>query len=285
MSEKSTPKEENLSPGKKFLFGLARAFGGAVLFSIPILMTMEMWHLGFYMDRFRLALFMFLAFPLLIALSYFDGYEQTNDLKDDVVDAFVAYAVGFAASILILSIFNVINFEMSADEIIGKISVQAAMCAFGALYAQSQLGGDSKYQKRMEDKSRFERYIGEIVLMIIGALLISMNIAPTEEIILLSYKMIDWQIAALAVVSVLMMHAFVYVIEFRGQEEMPENASIFSVFLRYTIVGYAVVLLICLYLLWTFGRIDGSGNLEIVKAVIVLSFPGALGAAAARLIL
>lgn len=285
MSRNADAEEENSSGSKKFLTGLARAFGGAVLFSVPILMTMEMWELGFYMNRFRLALFIFLAIPLLVGLSYFDGYEQTNDLKDDVVDAFVAYAVGFVASTAILFVLNLINWEMSANEIIGKISVQAVMCAFGALYAQSQLGGDSKYQKQMENKSAGKRYFGEIVLMIIGALLISMNIAPTEEIILLSYKMTDWHIAGLAVAVILTMHAFVYVVAFRGQEKMPENTSILSVFLRYTIVGYAVVLLIGLYLLWTFGRIDGNGTLETLRAVIVLSFPGALGASAARLIL
>ncbi|CAN7555305.1 DUF2391 family protein [Phenylobacterium sp. LjRoot225] len=35
--------------------GLARAVAGALIFSFPLLMTMEMWQLGFYMDRLRLA--------------------------------------------------------------------------------------------------------------------------------------------------------------------------------------------------------------------------------------
>lgn len=30
----------------RFFVGLARAFAGAVLFSLPLLMTMEMWWLG-----------------------------------------------------------------------------------------------------------------------------------------------------------------------------------------------------------------------------------------------
>jgi hypothetical protein len=30
-----------------FLVGLGRAFGGALIFSLPMLMTMEMWWLGF----------------------------------------------------------------------------------------------------------------------------------------------------------------------------------------------------------------------------------------------
>jgi uncharacterized membrane protein len=37
--------------------------------------------------------------------------------------------------------------------------------------------------------------------------------------------------------------------------------------------------------LWTFGRTDGTALQEIISAVVVLGFPCAIGAAAARLIL
>ena len=71
MSENSTQKTENQTDNQKFLIGLARAFGGAILFSFPILMTMEMWQLGFYIDRFRLALFIVAFIPLLFGLVLF----------------------------------------------------------------------------------------------------------------------------------------------------------------------------------------------------------------------
>lgn len=45
-----------------------------------------------------------------------------------------------------------------------------------------------------------------------------------------------------------------------------------------------MVLIICLYLLWTFGRAEASMD-EIAGACVVLGFPAALGAAASRLIL
>ena len=41
---------------REFFINLARAYGGAVLFLFPILMTMEMWWLGAYLDGTRLAL-------------------------------------------------------------------------------------------------------------------------------------------------------------------------------------------------------------------------------------
>ena len=36
---------------------LGRAFGGALLFNVPLLMTMEMWAQGVIMDRWRLLTF------------------------------------------------------------------------------------------------------------------------------------------------------------------------------------------------------------------------------------
>jgi uncharacterized membrane protein len=87
------PTETN----RRFALGLVRAFGGAILFAFPMLMTMEMWWLGFYIDPLRLAIFILSSIPLLVGLSYYAGFEETFQLIDDVVDAFAAYAVGVVA--------------------------------------------------------------------------------------------------------------------------------------------------------------------------------------------
>lgn len=44
------------SPTRRFVIGLARAFGGALIFSMPMFMTMELWQLGFAADRVRIAI-------------------------------------------------------------------------------------------------------------------------------------------------------------------------------------------------------------------------------------
>src|SRR4051812_3546043 len=41
---------------RQMLQGLARGLGGAILFALPLLMTMEMWWLGFYLSAWRLLL-------------------------------------------------------------------------------------------------------------------------------------------------------------------------------------------------------------------------------------
>jgi putative integral membrane protein (TIGR02587 family) len=267
---------------QSFAIGLARAFGGALIFSLPILMTMEMWWLGFSMNEFKLVLLMLLTIPLLIGLSHYMGFEDTFGLKDDALDAFVALAVGFVAGAVTLSLFSVIGSGMSAHEIIGKISIQAVPGSIGAMFAQSELGGK---EEKKEEKKRHAGYGGEIFIMAAGALFLAFNVAPTEEMVLIAHQMSAWHSIALALVSLLVMHAFVYALEFQGTAEIPPGTPVWSIFLRFTIVGYAVALLISLYILWTFGRTDGLAVHQIISILVVLGFPSAVGAAAARLIL
>ena len=268
---------------RKFAVGLGRAYGGAIIFSLPLLMTMEMWWLGFYADRIRLALFVALTVPLLIGLSRYSGFEETVSWKDDVVDAFVGYFVGMTAAAGVLALLALIGPGMSLGEIVGKISLQAVPGAMGAVLAQSQLG---EAPDEPENRGRKQpAYFGELFLMGVGALFLALNLAPTEEMVLIAYMMTEWHALLLVIVSLVIMHAFVYVVEFQGQAEHVTGASFWSVFLRYTTAGYGVVLLISAYVLWTFGRLDGLGMEPAVMSIVVLAFPAAIGAAAARLLI
>jgi putative integral membrane protein (TIGR02587 family) len=242
-------------------------------------MTMEMWELGFTMSPRRLGLLLLVTLPLLVGLSHYMGFEDTFGIRDDVVDAFVAFAVGFAASAAVLALFSVVKPGMAAHEIIGKIALQAVPGSIGAMFAQSELGGPGK------DKKRHAGYCGEIFIMAAGALFLAFNVAPTEEVVLIAQKMSAWHSVALALASIVIMHAFVYAVEFHGQVTLHPHTPLWSVLLRFTVIGYAVCLLISLYLLWNFGRIEGLPFFEIASVIIVLGFPAAVGAAAARLIL
>src|SRR3546814_20611429 len=82
------------------------------------------------------------------------------------------------------------------------------------------------------------------------------------------------------------LHGFVYALEFHGGEgPRPEGVPWWSPFLRFTAPGYVLSLLISLYVLWTFGRVDDLGATPIVMVTVVLGFPAAVGAASARLAL
>ena len=90
---------------------------------------------------------------------------------------------------------------------------------------------------------------------------------------------------ALMALLLLIIHALVYRVGFSGQEERPEDATFRGLFLRFTVVGYAVALLTSLYVLWLFGRTDSVVVGQIIMMVSVLGFPASVGVAAAQLIL
>lgn len=283
MAETDRPPPPPDALERQFWIGLARAFGGAILFSLPMFMTMEMWWLGFTMERERLALMLFLGIPLLVGLSHYIGFEETFGWVDDLVDAFVAYAVGFVAGGTVLLLFSVVEPGMALDEIVGKVALQALAGAVGAMLAQNQFGQSTDTPPAERNVSS---YGGELFVMAVGSLFLAFNVAPTDEMVLISYQMTEWHAVVMAALSLLLMHAFVYAVNFAGEEKgQPETAPAWSLFLRYTVAGYAVAVAMSLYALWSFGRLDGLALEPAIMATIVLAFPAAMGAAAARLIL
>lgn len=267
---------------RELWIGIGRAFAGALIFSAPILMTMEMWDLGPGIDPLRLALLLILMVPVLVMLHRFGGFRKAASLNDRIADAFVAIIVAAIAATAVLWTFGVISFDMPLREIVGVVALQTVPGSLGASLARAQLAAHNPLD---ESDTPEPGYFGELFLMLVGALFLSVNIAPTEEVILIAYKMDAWQEIVLIVATLAVMHGFVYEFEFRGAHSPEPGAGFVSVFFRYAVVGYVLVMAVNLYILWTFGRTAGMASTEILSSVVVLSFPGALGAAVARLIL
>lgn len=272
--------KETATPAK-FLVGIGRGVGGALLFALPMQMTMEMWALGFTMDRWRLVLLLVLAIPLLVGISHRIGFEETFSWKAAIRDAMIAYGIGIVTSAVMLSLFKLLMAGMPPEEITGKIAVQAIPASIGALLGRSQLGS-GKDDTGDEQQSS---YGSELFMMAVGALFLNLNMAPTEEMILIAYKMTPWHALATIVMSITLMHAFVYAVSFKGGHELSSDTPWWHAFIRFTLPGYVIALIISLYALWSFERLDGGSFTPAMMAMIVLAFPGAIGAAAARLIL
>ncbi|RYE64333.1 MAG: DUF2391 family protein [Oxalobacteraceae bacterium] len=84
--------------------------------------------------------------------------------------------------------------------------------------------------------------------------------------------------------SILMLHVFVFAVGFPGQEQAPAGYGVFRLFLAYTLPGYGIAVVASLYILWTFGRVDGSALETVAGSMVVLGFPASIGAAIARLV-
>jgi putative integral membrane protein (TIGR02587 family) len=274
---------EVLSAGlnRAYAKGLARGAGAALLFALPLLMTMEMWWLGgFAVERMRLLIFLVASMPMLLGLSYFAGFEPTFCLKDEILDALAAFGIGFVVSASALGVFAVLN-DVSVGDMVGKIAICTVPAAIGAL-----LGG-KQFAQRNDDDQR-ERgdagYAGVLFLMAVGAVFLAFNVAPTEEMVLISHLMGPGHALALIAISTALLHVFVYALGFPGEARRRELARGWRTVLVFTLPGYAISLGVSFYCLWTFGRLDGVALHEQATMTVVLAFPAALGAATARLV-
>lgn len=275
-----TPK--NLAAEVRYAQALARAAGGALLFSLPLFMTEEMWRFGLYMDRHRLALMVLLALGLITGVSYYSGFERTTGLLDDALDALAAFAVGAVVTLAAVVIFGVVGRAMTVGEIAGIVAVCAVPAGMGAVVAANQLAAPEDGDDR---RKREAGYFGELFLMGAGALFFGFNVAPTEEMMLIGYKMTAVHTVTLVVASATALHLLVYSLQLRGQHERREGSGHMVTFLHYTLAGYGVALAVSLGVLWFFGRLDGVDAAMAARMTIVLGLPASIGAAAARLVL
>lgn len=245
-------------------------------------MTEEMWNLGLYVDRLQLALLLILTLPLFVGLSHHAGFEDTFNWKEDLRDVCIAYAVALFAAAVMLTLFGVLKPTISSSHAIGMLALQLVPGGIGALLGRSLL---EKKEVKEREKGPEAKYLGRLFLMLAGALFLGITIAATDEVVTITHQMTEWHALTLVTLSLLLMHAFVYAAEFRGGAVLPEGSVEWQVFLRVTVVGYVIAIIVSFYLLWTFGRIEGLAITEIASMTLVLSFPAAIGAAAARLIL
>lgn len=260
---------------RAYATSLARAFGGALIFAFPLLMTMEMWTFGVAMQPVRLIAFVVVGLPLIYGLSDYAGFNAQRGWRDDLLNTLTALSVGFITSAALLALFGLLGPDVGLGEGIGRVTLQAIPAAVGATLARRQLSDAGEGD---EDQAS---YFGELFLMAAGAMALAFNVAPTEEIILIAWQTATWQLLLLALGSILMLHVLVFSVGFAGQEDAGRPGA---AFLRFTVVGYAIALVVSLFVLWVFGRTEGLSMTMTVATAVVLAFPASLGAAVARLL-
>ncbi|WP_432537098.1 TIGR02587 family membrane protein [Kineococcus arenarius] len=260
------------------LRGLGRALAGAVLFALPIFMTMEVWSLAASIDRVRLLLLVLAGVLLSIGLAHFFGFvnQERIGALDAVIDAGVAMLAGVAAAVAVLWILAVVEPWRGWQTAVSVVALEAVPAAIGASFARSQLGMDRRRARKQHPQWR------EGFLVAAGAVVVAANIAPTEEVVLIAARMSPVHGIALIAFELVLMHAFVYGLRLRGTATL--QGGTWKVLLAWTLIAHLTALAVSAYLLWTFGRFDGTALSQVVMETVVLALPAGVGAAAARLV-
>src|SRR5690554_465744 len=267
-----------------------RCIIGGLLFSLPMLYTMELWWAGFLSSPSRLLIYLLVGIFLLMVYNHYVGLRNDGSLFEGFMESLEEMGLGILLTVLILYITGRISPGMSLSEISGKIIVEAVTVAIGISVGKSQLGGskddnDDENPKDKKHKNSHYHLIRSINLALCGSILVASNVAPTEEIIQIALESGIFKVLIVSLLSFAMGGAILYHINFKGAKEwVMEPDSNWDV-LAGTIIMYSVALVSSTFMLWFFGRFEGLPLSGIIAQIVVLGFPATLGASAGRLLI
>jgi putative integral membrane protein (TIGR02587 family) len=273
---------------------LARATTGGMLVGVPLLFTMEMWWSGQRTAPSRTALVLAGVMVVLFVLHRTAGFRTTRDvhLADAAADSAVSLALGLVLSGAVLVLLREIDMATPVWIAVNKAAYQAIPFALGAGVARYVLtdSRDDREQDRDvgtgtdddNDDGPVSATVADIGASAIGAVLLGMAIAPTDEIPMLDSAIEGPWLVALVLASLAISYAIVFVAGFSGETERKAQHGWFQHPVSETVMCYLVALACALALLWMFHRL-GSTPYQALTHAVVLGLPMAIGAAAGRL--
>jgi len=186
---------------------------------------------------------------------------------------FQGFLVAFAA----LALLGVLDLTDPLPVVVRTILVQVVPLAFGASLANELLSGD---QEEISEAS-FPASLGVFAL---GAVFFAAPIAPTNEVAVLAAGASWPRIGAILLTSLVVTYLILYELEFRGQRARLEQRSLRRR-IGQTCMLYVVGLAVAAGMLLAIGEAGVQPFATAVRRTIVLGFPAAVGASAARVVL
>ena len=264
----------------------ARGIAGGLMFSLPLLYTMEVWWAGFVTEPSRLLVYVAAVFVLLLGYNHYAGLHHDASWREVVIDSVEEMGLGLLVAASVLFLLGQLESDMAGYEIVGKITVEAMTVAIGISVGTSQLGGSQSEPKASAEKSASEdaSFGGQMVIASCGAMLFAANLAPTEEIVMIATESRIRNVICIALISLVLTALILYYIEFTGTGRFVRTGGVVSVIIG-SVVTYAVALVVSAAVLWFFGRFDNVALITCVTQTVVLGVAATLGASAGRLLL
>lgn len=260
-----------------------RGVAGGLLFSLPLLYTMEVWQGGFTMPPERQIIYVLLALVLLLGYNRYAGLHPDVTWAEVAIDSIEELGIGLLLSALVLLLIGRIGAGQSAAEVVGKIVVEAVTVAIGVSVGTAQLGGGDEVANSSQAMKEQVTFGGQLTLAVCGAVLFAANVAPTEEVAIIGIELTGPRLALLGLVTMALGALILFYSDFRGARQWSRAEGAGGV-LRGTVITYAVGLATSAVILWLFGRFDGVGVAAIVGQTVALAVASTLGASAGRLL-
>ncbi|MCC9169134.1 TIGR02587 family membrane protein [Pontibacter harenae] len=272
----------------------ARGIAGGLLFSFPLLYTMEVWWAGFIGSPLQLFIMVVATYLLLLGYNRYAGMRPSASWRSVFIDSVEEMGLGITISLIVLAILNRIQFhQMSIDEIMGKVIMEAMAVSIGVSIGTAQLGDISEdeevpHRDETEEDSGVKdgniHYPSLIILSICGSIVVGGNVAPTEEVTMIAVEAKPIHVLLMALTSIALSVVVVFFSDFRGADKLDTKKLIVGMTID-TCLSYLTALACSALLLWFFGSFNNV-SFEIAFAqCIVLGVLASLGASAGRLLI
>jgi len=271
VSEASNPISDSLRD-------YVRAGGGGLVIGLPLLYTMEVWFHAFLLPWWKILLLLAIAYAIVLGYNSVAGFRQERSLQQLLVDSVSTLGLGILISFVALLVLGRIDAGTSLRDAVGKVALEAIPIAFGASVAATQLSGrEIQHRGRIGPVSRLMVGAG-------GALLFALNVAPTEEVVLLGVEASPALLLVVVTSTLLLTFLLVFLADFGGRSAQRGDGVLAHPWSE-TITSYALSLAVALLLLWAFGRTSGASIAALTGMTVMLAAVASVGAAIARLLI
>jgi putative integral membrane protein (TIGR02587 family) len=260
-----------------------RGIAGGFLFSLPLILTMEMWSVAAGISAARFAAGLIAIFVLLCGYNAYAGLRFDSNWKEVLVDSVEELGIGLFLSAAMMFLLGRLDGASSRPEVVSLVLVEGLFIAVGVSVGTAQLSG-APGEERGTPQGRQQTLSSELVLAFCGAILVAANAAPTDEILVLASEMSPMQLLGVLTASVALAATLLYYSNFTGSARFAGNRGLLGV-VHGTAITYAAALIASAAILWFFGRFHQHPLTLKIAQCVILGFLSTLGAAAGRLLL
>lgn len=268
-----------------------RGLTGGMVLGIPVLFTMEAWWVGRAAAPWQALVALAVAAVPVFLLSRTAGFHgsKTTSLSDAFLDTVEALALALVACAGVLLLLRVITLDTPPFEALGKVVIESVPFAIGVVVADHFV--DKPGRSEAPDKQAPEREgplratLTDQGAVAVGAGVLALAIAPTDEVPMLLAEATPWSLLALMAVSLVLSYALTFVAGFSNQEKRRKQPGLLQRPLTESVVAYLVALLAAAAMLWFFDNLALDAPLhESLGRVIILGLPAAVGGALGRMV-
>jgi putative integral membrane protein (TIGR02587 family) len=254
-----------------------RGISGGAILGLPLIYTQEVWMLGATINPLGIVGLLIVAFLLNLLLSRYVGFEDEG--ATPLEDAIEGLGVSMILSAGLLFLLARVTLEMPPQNILGIIALCSVPVSLGFA-----LGNALAPSSGGEGADRIAAAGGQVLVGAGGALIMSLNIAPTEEPVLIAYQIEVPRLIGVVILSLLLSYLIVFFAEFRGKEERLKIRGTQAAAIAETVLVYLIALVVAGALLFAFAQTDRL-DIAFFSSTLVLGFPAAMGAALGRALL